>query len=59
MLSVAARYRKPLAGEPRGIVGGKENGETGDVVRNHQLILLGYFRFSEIFLRIFLRPWPR
>jgi hypothetical protein len=30
---VAARRRKPLAGEPRGIVGGKENGDTGDIVR--------------------------
>src|SRR5262249_15554483 len=30
-LSVASRCRKPLAGEPRGIVGGKENGDAGNV----------------------------
>jgi hypothetical protein len=33
MLSVAARCREPLAGKPCGIVGGKENGDAGDVVR--------------------------
>jgi hypothetical protein len=59
VLSVAARGGKPLAGEPRGIVGGKENGDAGDIVRDHPLILLGYFRLSEIYLRIFLRPWAR
>ena len=32
-LSVAARRREPLAGEPRGIVGGKENGDARDVLR--------------------------
>src|SRR5258705_10263540 len=30
---VAARGGKPLAGKPRGIVGGQEHGDTGDVVR--------------------------
>src|SRR5712671_567190 len=33
MLSVAARCREPLAGKPCGIIGGKENGDAGDVVR--------------------------
>src|SRR5260370_38080302 len=33
MLSVAARSRESLAGKPCGIIGGKENGDAGDVVR--------------------------
>src|SRR5262249_29842353 len=32
-LPVAARRRESLAGEPRGLVRGKENGDAGDVVR--------------------------
>ena len=31
--SVAPRRRQPLSGKPRGILGGKENCDTGDVVR--------------------------
>jgi hypothetical protein len=32
-LSVATRRREPLAGEPCGIIGCKENGDAGDVLR--------------------------
>jgi hypothetical protein len=32
-LSVAPRRRQPLSGKPRGILGGKENCDAGDVVR--------------------------